>query len=93
MTNEQQAALERIQAAKRRVKAASDIYLAAPSGFLGGISRDCRKSLSVAIDEERDATQAALDAGCDLADVFGGEDLRGLTQSDVREELQGIGYA
>ncbi len=93
MTNEQKAALERIDEAKRHTKAASDIYMSAPSGLLGGIARECRKNFLDAHVKEQEAIQKALHAGCDLADVYGYEYMRGMTLEDVREELEAIGHA
>lgn len=65
MTREQIDALMAVRRAKSRREAAMHIYMSAPSGFLGGISRSCRESLEEAMREEQDARDYAIVIGCD----------------------------
>lgn len=65
MTKEQIDALMAVRRAKSKREAAMHIYMKAPSGFLGGISKSCRESLEKAMRDEQDAREHAIALECD----------------------------
>lgn len=86
MDEVQREAMRELEDAKRQERAAFDIYARSPSGFLGGIARDCRKGVEEAHKSVRVAQAKACEAGCDIGLVYGSSPM-GLTIDDARRML------